>query len=1609
MSHWTKVVRDSILVLSLLAVAAPAAAQAGGLQTSHVSTDAAALSAVESGGGAFRFTGEARLGREGNKDWELGFRRHPAVLNDGTQVTAQFDSWAKDVPVSFQLAYSAATHRATLTLTRGTATGTVTTKSTHNLVGDFNELFVRVRARKNKSSIVAQGLVLDGVAIADRAIASIAPGGDDLAGLKDGDDDDGHDKVDVLRIRGGSLADGFVLTGTLTLSWKGSSAKGDDLDAQLWAAKVPGGAPADTTAPVAAILVPAQGAILPDSTPAFRSSYTDAGAGIDPASVRLQIDGVDRTAELRMTPTGASFTPAVLLAEGAHTAVLSVRDLAGNLATVTRPFTTDSVQPLLSFLSPSTPVSPGDLTPDVEIAYSDATSGVKLDTVRVGVDGTDLTPGCTVGPAGARCKVPVLTTGVHLISAMVVDRAGNARDTSAPLELLPDVTAPQVTITSPADGSLVNTALLHVTGIATDASTVTFVRANGVDGTLSGDTFQVDVPLNEGVNDLFVKAADASENEGTARRTVRLDRTPPVLKVETPSPGERVNQPGVRVAGTVADENGITAFTVNGLPVPVTDGSFETEITVAAGDSVILVRAVDGAENASQTSVPLTRFAIPSVSIETPEDLATINATTVDVTGSLDSPGLAVKVNGIAASVSGTHFTARDVPLIEGGNILTAVATAASGSQGTDSVNVVRDLTPPRVAVQYPAAGATVFEPTLTVTGLANDIVAGTVNAAEVAVTVNGRPAQVRNRSFAVDGVPLTLGDNTLTVVAVDEAGNTSQVTATVRRGAPGVRRLAVVSGNGQQARIGTELAAPLVVALLDATGQPVAGRKVVFEVLGNDGHLDGGRRQLAVSTDAAGHAEVRFSLGRRAGALNQAVEASCAGFAGPAVFLASAQPGDPDAIVVDAGDQQVGIAGQALPRPLVATVIDAGHNRLEGVAVRFSVVLGGGSFPNGQRELTLPTDSDGRVITPFLLDAKEGVAGNVVEAAIVSLPDRSAASFVATGLAAGAAAQTSVSGVVLDNENQPLEGVSLRVLDSPLTATTDAQGLFKIAGAPVGTVKLIVDGSTATRPGPWPDLEFVLTTVPGRDNTVNMPIYLVPLAVGAGLPVDETHGGVVRLPQIPGFALEIAPGSVTFPGGGRSGLVSVTIVHSDKVPMVPNFGQQPRFIVTIQPAGARFEPPARLTLPNVEGLAPGEVTEFYSFDHDLGHFVSIGPATVSEDGSLVTSNPGVGIVKAGWHCGGNSSSSGTTHNCPQCLKCENEHCVPDNGAACDDHDDCTVNDHCSGSSCTGDRRKITSATAKGNGSTSPEVYITKDVNFSVDVQGEHCSGGDLTYQWNFGDGKTGTGANPTHKYDKPGSYNAQVTVKCKTCDTKTGSVTVTVKCPKVKITRTDPAISILCPGCTMQFFAEVDPPEFTAKFKLVSGAGASITEAGLLSIASSAPGGNVVVKATVTDDGMDCFDQRSIFVFVPPSVPRRPNGRTEAEMAWARSNPICAIRNYLSGLQSECEAEMIRRFPNPAQQRDPNVGNAFLHAYCNCLTAQRCGVDAAKGLWDAHEQYDRNTCQYSGMDFNNNEVGRQVSSAAECSAAVLGALGAGRLRWMDPPPAPGSCSQFKQ
>ena len=90
---------------------------------------------------------------------------------------------------------------------------------------------------------------------------------------------------------------------------------------------------------------------------------------------------------------------------------------------------------------------------------------------------------------------------------------------------------------------------------------------------------------------------------------------------------------------------------------------------------------------------------------------------------------------GGAAVVAGNTFTAQ-VPLIEGTNVITAVATTPSGATGTGAVQVFRDSTAPRMAVAFPAEGATVHDPSVPVGGTVQDNT--NIDAGPLHVTVNG-------------------------------------------------------------------------------------------------------------------------------------------------------------------------------------------------------------------------------------------------------------------------------------------------------------------------------------------------------------------------------------------------------------------------------------------------------------------------------------------------------------------------------------------------------------------------------------------------------------------------------------------------------------------------------------------------------------------------------------------------------------------------------------------------------------------------------------------------------------------------------------------------------
>jgi hypothetical protein len=615
----------------------------------------------------------------------------------------------------------------------------------------------------------------------------------------------------------------------------------------------------------------------------------------------------------------------------------------------------------------------------------------------------------------------------------------------------------------------------------------------------------------------------------------------------------------------------------------------------------------------------------PVVTITTPGNGLSTTVGNVSVTGTLDEPAT-VMIGNTQAVVSGLTFSAT-VPLHEGNNLLAVAATDPSGNTGAASVVVLLDTTPPRVAVQTPAPSAVITSATTTVTGSVQDLVIGTVDAGDCMVMVNGVVAQVSNRGFVATNVPIAEGAGTIVAIAQDLTGNTATSVIQVTGDTTPKATLSVLGGDAQTGTVGTTLPQPLVAKAVDNAGAAVAGASVTFTVTRGDGALATGEREQTVLTDAAGLATTSLTLGTHAGGATDVVTASAPGFLGSTTFVASATgdlSGSRVLVSVFGGNQRAA-TGALAPLPLTVLLSDVSGNPLQGQTVTFDVLKGGGSV-NGTPSASLTTDADGRAYVLLTLGPLAGVNSQLIQASSAGSPP---VMFTASTVIAGPAAATAISGVVKTNEDVPIPNVLVSVRGTNSSMLTDAEGHFALTGIPVGSIHLDVDGTTA---GPYPPISYELEMISGVDNAMDRPVFLPTVdsdGLGLANPVSDL---VLRRTDTPGLVFTVPAGSATFAGVSTTGNVQVIRVHRDKIPMTPPDGTLPSIAFAIMPATAHFDPPAPIRFPNVEGRAPGEVVTIYSFDHDLGEFVGVGSATVTEDGQEIASEPGQGIVKGGWH-----------------------------------------------------------------------------------------------------------------------------------------------------------------------------------------------------------------------------------------------------------------------------------------------------------------------------------------------------------------------------------------
>lgn len=161
---------------------------------------------------------------------------------------------------------------------------------------------------------------------------------------------------------------------------------------------------------------------------------------------------------------------------------------------------------------------------------------------------------------------------------------------------------------------------------------------------------------------------------------------------------------------------------------------------------------------------------------------------------------------------------------------------------------------------------------------------------------------------------------------------------------------LEVASSTAPSGVVGSLLTPSPGFIVKDASGRTLGGVPIVVSISDGAGTL----RSAPTRTAANGPTSVgQWTLGTRSG--RNAVTITSGSL--PALTIeATALPGPPVALVVDAGDAQSALAGDRVVQPISAKVVDAFGNGVPGVSVTFNVTKGGGTITG----VTATSDASG-------------------------------------------------------------------------------------------------------------------------------------------------------------------------------------------------------------------------------------------------------------------------------------------------------------------------------------------------------------------------------------------------------------------------------------------------------------------------------------------------------------------------------------------------------------------------------------------------------------------------------------------------------------------------
>ncbi|MFO1369526.1 MAG: hypothetical protein U1F46_11075 [Marinagarivorans sp.] len=412
--------------------------------------------------------------------------------------------------------------------------------------------------------------------------------------------------------------------------------------------------------------------------------------------------------------------------------------------------------------------------------------------------------------AGNKFSVSLpLTLGPNTISVEATDTSG--KTTSSSIEVK-RVSYPELDAITPQNGTVLSSSPITVSGLVKTDWPLERVQlsVNDVPQTLmlnpsGGLAFNAqDIVLTKGANKILIRAATP---DGSAQQRITLvytpqeDKTAPVILLKS-ALSPTANNSAV-ITGQVTDSEpyatGLASLVLqlpNGLEqsIHVTDTNFSINVALALGDNAFSLMATDKAGNRSRQTFTLKRTVSVTILNLLPSNDAIIVDSPTQISGQVQTEWplaqIKLSVNGNALSLAAKsdglyEFYLSNVTLKQGINdFLVRVITPDGSTEQKLQLKFLprEDKTAPELTFDPLAASSE--NAVVTISGQVTDaepfasglatLTLQKMDKSEVLIPVEG--------TKFIQNVDLALGDNTLYVIAVDKAGNSTRKVIDVKR-----------------------------------------------------------------------------------------------------------------------------------------------------------------------------------------------------------------------------------------------------------------------------------------------------------------------------------------------------------------------------------------------------------------------------------------------------------------------------------------------------------------------------------------------------------------------------------------------------------------------------------------------------------------------------------------------------------------------------------------------------------------------------------------------------------------------------------------------------------